>query len=327
MPAVLEPAKGDAPLAITPKDTGTETTGEADFVSRDQQLRSKQAKKQNKKDKNGKNGKKANAKNGKRKQKKKSKAGKGSRNVLDQRRGRKRNILAAASSTPASEAVVEEQPAKQKKARKTKNAQPEDSSPKEPDQAPAVKAKAAKRPPKGEPKAKRQPKAKAEPKAKAKGKKREEDDAAKDEPKAKRGKKKVSAEDAMLANPLRMDTLVSALMDFAKRFEEELEAEESLEALKSRIRSELQPLKKCSLNVYWSRNSCGVRVWRSEAEKAVVKDELHFSFNSSSAPRRYKLAVAVRCAELAATWRYIYDILHGYIVGGKSKHHDQVVWI
>ena len=96
---------------------------------------------------------------------------------------------------------------------------------------------------------------------------------------------------------MRMDEVVKALMDWAQQFPEELERDE--DTLRSKVREALFPLKKTQLNIYWSRNAVGVKIW-SDEWGFQGKDEVSFSFNCSSAPRRLKLGVAVRCAELCA---------------------------
>ncbi|CAK9035525.1 unnamed protein product [Durusdinium trenchii] len=60
----------------------------------------------------------------------------------------------------------------------------------------------------------------------------------------------------------------------------------------------MQPLEWTKLMPYWTRNGCGVKVWDMEANQYMDRET--FTFNCSSAPRRCKLAIAVRCAELAA---------------------------
>ena len=109
---------------------------------------------------------------------------------------------------------------------------------------------------------------------------------------------------ALPSNPLRKDSLTKSLMDFALKFPAECETNEThlkaavLQEVRSEVRS--RPLTWAKLMFYWSRNGCGVKVL--EDDWKTYRDHCSFSFNSSSAPRRYRLAVATRCAELAATW-------------------------
>ena len=83
-------------------------------------------------------------------------------------------------------------------------------------------------------------------------------------------------------------------MTFARKFPEDLESQPN--KLKAAVLDEMTPLQYCKLMPYWSRNGCGVKVLQED--ETTWADVHSFSFNSSSAPRRYKLAVAVRCDEL-----------------------------
>ncbi|CAJ1439884.1 unnamed protein product [Effrenium voratum] len=86
--------------------------------------------------------------------------------------------------------------------------------------------------------------------------------------------------------------MTQLLQDWAKQFPEKLEGKQA--KLKRAVRAALTPLEKTRLVLYWTRNACGVRVL------SCKKDSLHFTFNSWPTAGRFKLAVAVRCAELAA---------------------------
>lgn len=99
------------------------------------------------------------------------------------------------------------------------------------------------------------------------------------------------------SNPLRKDSLVVSLMQFAEQFPVELEDQEK--KLRKAILDAATPLQWTKLMPYWSRSGCGVKVLGED--EITFENFCSFSFNSSSAPRRYKLAVAVRCAEIAAT--------------------------
>lgn len=149
----------------------------------------------------------------------------------------------------------------------------------------------------------------------------------KPEPKAKaassRGRKTKKAIDVALESDHRCDAVIAALMGWAHKFnDEEFEHEHKLDAYKAAVRAELAPLKSHKLNIYWSRNAAGVTSLRPAESpvkrrrgkkkgdctpaKRKTQDVHHFGFSSTSvggdAPFRFKTAMAVRCAELAAPW-------------------------
>ena len=248
-----------------------------DFVTRDQQLKFKQTKKDK-----GKRGNKGKGKKGK------GKKGKNGKGPLP-KKSRKRQILSAGSQ-PDNVA---------KKSKKEKIQAPEVevddsevgtasvSKPSKPGKAKLPKAKA-----KAKAKTGKQPCTKT-PTAKAKAKA-----TAAPAPKRKpRGKAARLPGSELMSNPLRKNSLVKSLMDFAEKFPASLEDKDK--ELKAAVLAECSPLQWCKLMPYWSRNGCGVKVMNDDGK--TYYDLHHFSFQSSSAPRRYKLAIAVRCAEIAVT--------------------------
>lgn len=130
-------------------------------------------------------------------------------------------------------------------------------------------------------------KSKASPKAKAKGK-------AKAQPRSR--SKKTGPH--LMESALHDDSLVKSLMDHARQFGPELEHDTA--ALKEAVKAVRVQLEWAKLMPYWNRGDCGLKVWDEETESFKGRDT--FSFHGSSAPNRYKLAVAVRCAEIAVTF-------------------------
>ena len=169
------------------------------------------------------------------------------------------------------------------KSRTRKTADPKPAKPAKP--APARKAKV----PKAQEKAQKS-------QAKPKNGKDESKPTAEKKPRKPRAKKPSGPGVDLPANPLRTDSLVTSLMEFAEKFPEALEDNET--KLRKAILDETTSLQYTKLMPYWSRSGCGVKVLTYDGS---WENYMSFSFNSSSAPRRYKLAVAVRCAELAAT--------------------------
>lgn len=251
-----------------------------DFVSRDSQLRIKQ-------DKKGK-GKKGSKKTGK-KRKSKAKKGKKTQNKKGssspkKSRSKKREILTQAkTSAPKKPRVQKDE---------------EDVGHDVPPTAEIPKRKRGKQhetAPKPAPKSKAKAKAKATASA-AKASSHKEKSKTPKGTATKRGRKPRIPGSNLPSNPLRSNTLVTSLMDFAKQLPEELELEEK--KLRRAIWGALSELQYTKLMPYWTRNGCGVKVWDHEAEG--WKDIHTFTFNASSAPRRFKLAIALRCADLAA---------------------------
>ena len=265
---------------------------EEDYVSRDEQLKFKQGKKQSRGTK-GKKNIKANKKH------KKTKAKKPGKKPVAKSptKSKKRQLLldaAKAKSPPANET------AKAKKA-KTK-VEPEGIEGSPSTEGKVEKPRRARGATSKDTKETKNPRAKAKAKAAAKtpgpkGKaKKDEGKGAEKKPRKPRAKKTSLPGAEFHSHELRSDGLVQELMKFAKQFPEELE--NNLEKLKEAINQAMTPLSWTKLMPYWSRNGCGVKELQDDMKTYV--DVVSFSFNSSSAPRRYKLAVAVRCAEIAA---------------------------
>ena len=201
---------------------------------------------------------------------------------------KKRKLLAKASPKKARKAM-------KSKAKKAKEAREK---PEVPAASAVPKAKAAAKA-KGKAKAAASAPSVRSPKAKAKAAARQNDQPPAEASQGNRpGRRprRTNAE-AVLHHPLRDDLVTRALMDFAKSFHEELDepGPEPLKRLKEAINTQMaRTLQRCKLNKYWSRNSFGV------TEIQTGKDINHFSFNAAAVPRRFKLAVAARCADLAA---------------------------
>lgn len=139
-----------------------------------------------------------------------------------------------------------------------------------------------------DPKPKASPKRKASPKTKA-------------APKAK-GRPRGPKNDVNFVDRQRESHLFSAAMvedfeAFAKKFDISMDVKSTKfkEFARSFQETSYQSYQYYRLNIYWTRTSCGV------TEKASYKDAVTFSFNSSSAHDVYKIAVAIRCAMIAAT--------------------------
>ena len=263
-----------------------------DFVTRNDQLNFKKARKEQ-----GSQKRKANQKN-----KGKKSGKKGKRAIKPTKsKSRKRQVLASAGS---SQSV-----ARGRKVRKTKDAvagvdadAADTSAPST--RARAPKAQASAKPDKPGPR--RAAKAKASPKQAPKSKrtkpiKKDGKEPAK-KPAQKRGRTPRKPGFDLPANPLRDNATVKDLMKFAKQFPEDMEHD--IPKLKKAILNAMTPLQWTKLMPYWSRNGCGVKVL--EEDESTYIDRHTFTYNASSAPRRYKLAVAVRCAELAVTWFDLY---------------------
>ena len=148
---------------------------------------------------------------------------------------------------------------------------------------PKAKAKA-----KGKAKAKAQPKAKGRP-TKSKVEKNSPKDESEQRPQRKRGRPVVKED--LYTSPLYDEDLVQTLCSFASMFDSE--ADHKSDSFKKELRSQLA--EDVWLNIYWTRQSCGVRSSPGQS------DTHHFSFATYSASASHKTAVAVKCAELTAT--------------------------
>ena len=142
-------------------------------------------------------------------------------------------------------------------------------------------------------------KSKAKPgaKAKSKAKKPAKKEKKKAEPRPRGRQARVqTAADRLLDSPHRSDPVIKALMDFAIQFGPEWDHPDKFDEFKVQLKKSCtEGLKQAKLNCYWTRNGCGVKPSATEAD-------LHnFSWNSSRAPSRWKLAVAIRAGGLAVS--------------------------
>ena len=87
-------------------------------------------------------------------------------------------------------------------------------------------------------------------------------------------------------------TLTDQLSAFAKTFSPDSDFKSDV--FKTFMRSQVDPPENFPLNIYWTSASCGCK------DKAQSKDIHSFTFNSVPSPHVYRLAVAVKCAELSA---------------------------
>jgi len=88
------------------------------------------------------------------------------------------------------------------------------------------------------------------------------------------------------------ETLTDQLSAFAKTFSPDSDFKSDV--FKTFMRSQVDPPENFPLNIYWTSASCGCK------DKAQSKDIHSFTFNSVPSPHVYRLAVAVKCAELSA---------------------------
>ena len=88
------------------------------------------------------------------------------------------------------------------------------------------------------------------------------------------------------------ETMSDQLCAFAKMFNPESDFKSDV--FKTFMRSQVDPPVTFQLNIYWTSASCGCK------DKILNKDIHSFTFNSVPSPHVYRLAVAVKCAELSA---------------------------
>ena len=129
----------------------------------------------------------------------------------------------------------------------------------------------------------KQPKAKAKAKAKGKAK-------AKAAARTNRGE---AAMDESLHCQEQIDTLIAFANEIGNNWDSVTSA-----AFKATVRQNVSDLNTTRLNIYWARTTAGVHVHE------LHKDMNHFSFNASSACAPFRVAVAAKCAELAAACLY-----------------------
>ena len=189
---------------------------------------------------------------------------------------RKRDTLRKARAQkedqkPGGQEVVGAKPKGKGKTPKTH--QPSGKSVEEPAQAANPNKRRAKRKATSEddriPKPKRAPKAKAQPKTAA-------------------AKKKAMTKHGILHDQEKLTDLFKFAYDFDPN------ADHKTDIFKNFLRSQIGQPQDFGLNIYWTSASCGVK------DKKAGKDIHSFTFHSIPAPHNYRLAVAVRCAEIAA---------------------------
>ena len=217
--------------------------------------------------------------------KKKNKAGSKKRNTgkATKKRSRKLQILSAGSASSPYAEPTEPEPKKPKKSRKPKDKCEETAAAKKA----SPKAKAA---------AKR-----ATPKTKAAAKKAAAKPKAKGEPKARAKRSRKTAVDALLESPFRHNELISELKEWVEWFGPEYDPPDQKNKFKAAVRESLFPLTKTFLNIYWSRCGCGVKNSCDSHAAYKAKDWCNFGFNQGLAPQRWKMAMAVRCAEMVVS--------------------------
>jgi hypothetical protein len=88
------------------------------------------------------------------------------------------------------------------------------------------------------------------------------------------------------------EEVMSQLMDFSARFNKD--ANFKSDVFKTFMRSQAALPEGFALNIYWTSASCGCK------DLEAQKDIHSFTFNSVPAPHVWRLAVAVKCAEIAA---------------------------
>ena len=244
-------------------------------------MRRKSTKKGDRKNKRKDKGTKASTK------KKKNKAGNKKRNTgkATKKRSHKLQILSAGSASSPHAEPTEPKPKKSKKSRKKTNKFEETATAKK--AAPKAKVAATRAAPKAKTAAK---KAAAKPKPKAKGK-----------PKAGAKRSRKTAVDALLESPFRHNELIRELKEWVEFFGPEYDQPDQKNKYKAAVRESLYPLEKTSLNIYWSRCGCGVKNAVDSQAAYKAKDWCNFSFNQGLAPARWKMAMAVRCAEMVVS--------------------------
>ena len=130
---------------------------------------------------------------------------------------------------------------------------------------------------------------------------------------AKKSRTQADPSSNLKANPWRDDSLTSSLMEFVQAFPPKLDGDKG--KLKTAIQKKMMTHEWTRLMPYWSRSACGIKVLQEDLE--TFKPSFTISFTSSSAPERFKMAMAVRCADLAVTlgniwdeWRYTSYLLY-----------------
>ncbi|CAK9029562.1 unnamed protein product [Durusdinium trenchii] len=116
--------------------------------------------------------------------------------------------------------------------------------------------------------------------------------AAKPKPKAKSRAKKGSADSSAIPAEPADIKLAQSLVDFALQFDEK-DSPKS-EPYKLKIKGDLTGLKAHTLNCYWSKCGCGLKII------AEGKDGHHCSFNNVCSPESWKMAICAKIAYMTA---------------------------
>ena len=152
-------------------------------------------------------------------------------------------------------------------------------------------------------KAKASPKAKAK-EAKAKDKVIKGGKVDKVPPKRKgRGKQQGADGDEKHVKRTIVDNLKNFALQIGKAWED-IRNPKFKEFLRSKVQDHCE---KSRLNIYWSKATCGVHVYET------CTDIHHFTFNGTQACAPYRIAVATKCAEAAAT-QLLYFICFSYFL-------------
>eukprot|EP00435_Cladocopium_sp_Y103_P051419 s217_g16.t1 len=107
------------------------------------------------------------------------------------------------------------------------------------------------------------------------------------------------------------EEVMTQLMEFSARFNKD--ADFKTDVFKTFMRSQVTLPEGFSLNLYWTSASCGVK------DKEAKRDIHSFTFNSIPAPHVWRLAVAVKCAEIAAAQRLINGKKRSFAYGLERK--------
>lgn len=113
-----------------------------------------------------------------------------------------------------------------------------------------------------------------------------------------------------MQHPLRKSKLVKEIMEWVNEFGEEFEEPQNYSKFKQSVRDCNEPLYTTKLNIYWTRNTCGVKKLGDEDESGTKgkkgdKDVHHISFNHVVAKWRHKTCVAIRAAEMAVSYHML----------------------
>ena len=255
--------------------------GSVEFVTRNDQLKFKQA---------------AKTKHGKGPGPKTAKGGKTGKKGRKSKKGKKpRKVAASKEGSPSKRKLETLRQANQTKSVVEEDWHPEeDVEPKKPKRSKGwnTDTSAATAKPKGKAKSKaanttrktpKAAKAKAQPKVPSSG--------------SGKGRGRGRGRGARAASGAESDLFDVKLVDQFNEFGKLFDRKASIKSpkFKSQVRANVAEPEHFSYNNYWSRTSCGVKSTRQD------KDIAHFIFTQSSAPDAIKCAIAVKCAEIYAT--------------------------